>query len=166
MNLRSPEYVADVLTTILWCLWNAYTKIGMYESTYLWFVWGFFKILLWLLAFDASLFHRNTQDLVTPNFLLEVHIRALLNTSGSFSAIESQCVMKYRGEEFLEMLTVMQCPGNSSKCMVAYLSLYCKVEGRGGNFTIYHYREPVVFSSHLHDLFSWHRFINVLVLED
>lgn len=57
----------------------------------------------WLLM---HLFHRNTLDLVTPNFLLEVHIRALLDTPGSFSAIESQCVMKYRGEEFVEMLTV------------------------------------------------------------
>jgi len=62
----------------------------------------------WLLIHLS--FHRNTLDLVTPNFLLEVHIRALLSTSGSFSAIESQCVMKYRGEEFVEMLTVMQCP--------------------------------------------------------
>jgi len=42
--------------------------------------------------------------------MLGVHIRALLNTSGSFSAIESHCVMKYRGEEFVEMFTVVQCP--------------------------------------------------------
>ena len=108
--LRSPEYIGNVLTTTLWCLWNACIKTGMHECTYLWFVWGFFKILLWFLASDTSFFHRNTLDLVTPNFLLEVHIRALLNTSGSFSAIESQCVMKHRGKEFVVMLTVMQLP--------------------------------------------------------
>jgi len=89
-------------------LWNAYTKTGMHECTYLWFVWRFFKILLWLWLL-MHLFHRNILDLVTPNFLLEVHIRALLDASGSFSAIESQCVMKYRGEEFVEMLTIMHC---------------------------------------------------------
>jgi len=55
LNLRFPEYIENVLTTTLWCLWNAYTKTGMHECTYLWFVWGFFKILLWLLASDASL---------------------------------------------------------------------------------------------------------------
>jgi hypothetical protein len=58
---------------------------------------------LWFLIYYVPLLSRNTLDLVTLNFLLEAHNTALLNTSGSFSAIGCQCLMKHRGEESIEI---------------------------------------------------------------
>jgi len=72
------------------------------------FVWGFLS-LLWRLTYYVCCLYRSTLDQVTLNSLLEVHIRVLQNTSGRFLVPESQCVMKYRGKDFIDMLIITLC---------------------------------------------------------